>query len=180
MGPARPRIGAAAPALTRRRCRARRSAGDAAGGGRRRSAPVPVPGRRAPAEPGPAMGALTSRQNAGVEEVDVPANSVYRYPPKSGKRGGCRFCSALGRGGTRCDLVPRMEGFPSSRSLAGSGMPLGTPTLSLKAPELWGWCWGTRRRQGNPWEHPWGSPFPGAPSLAQPLQLARVAATLIP
>ncbi|XP_064858731.1 E3 ubiquitin ligase RNF157-like isoform X3 [Oncorhynchus nerka] len=30
------------------------------------------------------MGALTSRQNAGVEEVDVPSNSVYRYPPKSG------------------------------------------------------------------------------------------------
>uniref|UniRef100_A0A8B9F9C0 E3 ubiquitin-protein ligase n=1 Tax=Amazona collaria TaxID=241587 RepID=A0A8B9F9C0_9PSIT len=30
------------------------------------------------------MGALTSRQNAGVEEVDVPANSVYRYPPRSG------------------------------------------------------------------------------------------------
>ncbi|XP_027510364.1 E3 ubiquitin ligase RNF157 isoform X2 [Corapipo altera] len=30
------------------------------------------------------MGALTSRQNAGVEEVDIPANSVYRYPPKSG------------------------------------------------------------------------------------------------
>ncbi|XP_042689145.1 E3 ubiquitin ligase RNF157 [Centrocercus urophasianus] len=34
------------------------------------------------------MGALTSRQNAGVEEVDIPANSVYRYPPKSRKRGG--------------------------------------------------------------------------------------------
>ncbi|XP_053939155.1 E3 ubiquitin ligase RNF157 isoform X2 [Cuculus canorus] len=51
--------------------------------------PAPVPGGRAPrrippAEPGPAMGALTSRQNAGVEEVDIPANSVYRYPPKSG------------------------------------------------------------------------------------------------
>ncbi|XP_033923382.1 E3 ubiquitin ligase RNF157 isoform X1 [Melopsittacus undulatus] len=30
------------------------------------------------------MGALSSRQNAGVEEVDVPANSVYRYPPRSG------------------------------------------------------------------------------------------------
>ncbi|XP_067164563.1 E3 ubiquitin ligase RNF157 isoform X2 [Apteryx mantelli] len=30
------------------------------------------------------MGALTSRQNAGVEEVDIPAHSVYRYPPKSG------------------------------------------------------------------------------------------------
>ncbi|XP_071066920.1 E3 ubiquitin ligase RNF157 isoform X2 [Dasypus novemcinctus] len=31
-----------------------------------------------------AMGALTSRQHAGVEEVDIPSNSVYRYPPKSG------------------------------------------------------------------------------------------------
>ncbi|XP_033840240.1 E3 ubiquitin ligase RNF157 [Periophthalmus magnuspinnatus] len=30
------------------------------------------------------MGALTSRQNMGVEEVDIPSNSVYRYPPKSG------------------------------------------------------------------------------------------------
>lgn len=81
------------------------------------------------------MGALTSRQNAGVEEVDVPANSVYRYPPKSGKRGGgAGSAPRWGGGGTRCDLVPRMEGFPSSRSLAGSGMPLGTPTLSLKAP----------------------------------------------
>ncbi|KYO31197.1 E3 ubiquitin ligase RNF157 isoform X2 [Alligator mississippiensis] len=30
------------------------------------------------------MGALASRQQAGVEELDVPANSVYRYPPKSG------------------------------------------------------------------------------------------------
>jgi hypothetical protein len=31
------------------------------------------------------MGALTSRQHAGVEEVDIPSNSVYRYPPKSGE-----------------------------------------------------------------------------------------------
>lgn len=31
------------------------------------------------------MGALTSRQNIGVEEVDIPSNSVYRYPPKSGE-----------------------------------------------------------------------------------------------
>ncbi|XP_073462261.1 E3 ubiquitin ligase RNF157 isoform X2 [Aquarana catesbeiana] len=30
------------------------------------------------------MGALTSRQHAGVEEVDMPSNSIYRYPPKSG------------------------------------------------------------------------------------------------
>lgn len=104
IGPARPRIGAAAPALTRRRCRARRRAGDAAGGGRRRSAPVPVPGRRAPVEPGPAMGALTSRQNAGVEEVDIPANSVYRYPPKSGKRGGVPALLRAGEGGPGATL----------------------------------------------------------------------------
>lgn len=31
------------------------------------------------------MGALISRQNIGVEEVDIPSSSVYRYPPKSGK-----------------------------------------------------------------------------------------------
>ncbi|KAM8947105.1 E3 ubiquitin ligase RNF157 isoform 1-T1 [Pelodytes ibericus] len=30
------------------------------------------------------MGALTSRQHAGVEEMDMPSNSIYRYPPKSG------------------------------------------------------------------------------------------------
>ncbi|XP_040185994.1 E3 ubiquitin ligase RNF157 isoform X4 [Rana temporaria] len=30
------------------------------------------------------MGALTSRQHAGVEEVDMPSSSIYRYPPKSG------------------------------------------------------------------------------------------------
>lgn len=40
------------------------------------------------------MGALTSRQHAGVEEVDVPAHAVYRYPPKSGERR-----PAAGRGG---------------------------------------------------------------------------------
>ena len=30
------------------------------------------------------MGALTSRQNAGVEEVDIVSNHAYKYPPKSG------------------------------------------------------------------------------------------------
>ncbi|XP_041073370.1 E3 ubiquitin ligase RNF157 isoform X2 [Carcharodon carcharias] len=30
------------------------------------------------------MGSLNSRQEAGVEELDLPAGSVYRYPPKSG------------------------------------------------------------------------------------------------
>lgn len=31
------------------------------------------------------MGALTSRQNADVEETDIGSNHAYRYPPKSGK-----------------------------------------------------------------------------------------------
>lgn len=31
------------------------------------------------------MGALTSRQSGGVEEVDIGVNHAYRYPPKSGQ-----------------------------------------------------------------------------------------------
>lgn len=30
------------------------------------------------------MGALTSRQHAGVEEADVVSNHAYKYPPRSG------------------------------------------------------------------------------------------------
>lgn len=30
------------------------------------------------------MGSLTSRQHAGVEEVDVVSNHAYKYPPRSG------------------------------------------------------------------------------------------------
>lgn len=32
------------------------------------------------------MGSLTSRQNAGVEEVDITSNHAYKYPPRSGIR----------------------------------------------------------------------------------------------
>lgn len=31
------------------------------------------------------MGAFTSRNNAGVEEVDIASNNAYRYPPKMGE-----------------------------------------------------------------------------------------------
>nr|XP_045618956.1 E3 ubiquitin-protein ligase MGRN1-like isoform X4 [Procambarus clarkii] len=48
------------------------------------------------------MGAITSRQNAGVEEVDIGVNHAYKYPPKSGNyfsshfiMGGERFETAL-------------------------------------------------------------------------------------
>uniref|UniRef100_A0A8D0GRH9 E3 ubiquitin-protein ligase n=1 Tax=Sphenodon punctatus TaxID=8508 RepID=A0A8D0GRH9_SPHPU len=52
------------------------------------------------------MGALTSRQNAGVEEVDVPSNSIYRYPPKSGSY----FASHFIMGGEKFDST-QPEGY---------------------------------------------------------------------
>lgn len=30
------------------------------------------------------MGAITSRQHAGVEEVDIVSTHAYKYPPRSG------------------------------------------------------------------------------------------------
>lgn len=52
------------------------------------------------------MGAFTSRQNAGVEEVDIPSNSVYRYPPKSGSY----FASHFIMGGEKFDST-HPEGY---------------------------------------------------------------------
>ncbi|XP_062858829.1 E3 ubiquitin ligase RNF157 isoform X2 [Trichomycterus rosablanca] len=52
------------------------------------------------------MGALTSRQHAGVEEVDIPSNSVYRYPPKSGSY----FASHFIMGGEKFDSA-QPEGY---------------------------------------------------------------------
>uniref|UniRef100_A0A672LFK4 E3 ubiquitin-protein ligase n=1 Tax=Sinocyclocheilus grahami TaxID=75366 RepID=A0A672LFK4_SINGR len=52
------------------------------------------------------MGALTSRQNAGVEEVDIASNSVYRYPPKSGSY----FANHFIMGGEKFDST-HPEGF---------------------------------------------------------------------
>lgn len=87
-------------------------------------APVPVPGGRnprrpPPAEPEPAMGALTSRQNAGVEEVDIPANSVYRYPPKSGEPPGCLGSRSRRWGGTEGSE----SGTHRARPCSGRGDP---------------------------------------------------------
>lgn len=31
------------------------------------------------------MGSILSRRIAGVEDIDIQANSAYRFPPKSGK-----------------------------------------------------------------------------------------------
>ncbi|XP_014245790.1 probable E3 ubiquitin-protein ligase MGRN1 isoform X2 [Cimex lectularius] len=52
------------------------------------------------------MGALASRQNAGVEEVDVVSNHAYKYPPKSGNYFGSHFIM----GGERFD-TPQPEAY---------------------------------------------------------------------
>ncbi|XP_054268657.1 probable E3 ubiquitin-protein ligase MGRN1 [Macrosteles quadrilineatus] len=52
------------------------------------------------------MGALTSRQNAGVEEVDIVSNHAYKYPPKSGNYFGSHFIM----GGERFD-TPQPEAY---------------------------------------------------------------------
>lgn len=43
---------------------------------------------RVQTRPGPprTMGSILSRRIAGVEDIDIQANSAYRYPPKSGER----------------------------------------------------------------------------------------------
>ncbi|XP_011860425.1 PREDICTED: RING finger protein 157 [Vollenhovia emeryi] len=53
------------------------------------------------------MGSLTSRQNAGVEEVHIPSNhALYKYPPRSGSYFGSHFIM----GGERFD-TPQPEAY---------------------------------------------------------------------
>ncbi|XP_020281991.1 RING finger protein 157 [Pseudomyrmex gracilis] len=52
------------------------------------------------------MGSLTSRQNAGVEEVDITSNNAYKYPPRSGSYFGSHFIM----GGERFD-TPQPEAY---------------------------------------------------------------------
>lgn len=52
------------------------------------------------------MGAITSRQNAGVEEVDMVNHHAYRYPPRSGNYFGTHFIM----GGERFD-TPQPESY---------------------------------------------------------------------
>ncbi|KAL6440549.1 hypothetical protein ACFW04_003212 [Cataglyphis niger] len=52
------------------------------------------------------MGSLTSRQNAGVEEVDITSNHAYKYPPRTGSYFGSHFIM----GGERFD-TPQPEAY---------------------------------------------------------------------
>lgn len=81
------------------------------------------------------MGALTSRQHAGVEEVDIPSNSVYRYPPKSGEgaaRAGEEVATLLGGGsGGARDRVLQVA---AERSWREGGRSCGRSAGVLQGP----------------------------------------------
>lgn len=67
----------------------------------------PPPAFRSRSGPPRTMGSILSRRIAGVEDIDIQANSAYRYPPKSGER-------PLGSGSGGRDLV---------RSTGGQSVP---------------------------------------------------------
>ncbi|XP_043819969.1 E3 ubiquitin-protein ligase MGRN1 isoform X2 [Dromiciops gliroides] len=52
------------------------------------------------------MGSILSRRIAGVEDIDIQANSAYRYPPKSGNY----FATHFFMGGEKFD-TPHPEGY---------------------------------------------------------------------
>lgn len=72
------------------------------------------------------MGSLLSRRIAGVEDIDIQANSAYRYPPKSGEarrwlRPPPPRPSARAPAG---DPSPLRGGFPGPGRLLGRGAEL--------------------------------------------------------
>lgn len=89
-------------------------------------------GRRSPGDAAiaAAMGALTSRQHAGVEEVDIPSNSVYRYPPKSGEG--------------RARATGRAEGRPRVGCCGRATRWPGRPRVGRGAGEVFGMQGGGR------------------------------------
>lgn len=104
------------------------------------------------------MGALTSRQHAGVEEVDIPSNSVYRYPPKSGE-GRARARRGPG-GGEAARRMLRASGAAvraaPSRPQSGGGLP----AAGRGVPLIAGPCDAVRRAAGACGGHR-GHPPPG-------------------
>lgn len=94
--------------------------------------PPPLCAPGPPALSAAAMGSLLSRRIAGVEDIDIQANSAYRYPPKSGEgRGeGDRPCRARcppgrarrpGRGLRECLSPPALAERPWTDACGHSG-----------------------------------------------------------
>uniref|UniRef100_A0A6A7G4Y0 RING-type E3 ubiquitin transferase n=2 Tax=Hirondellea gigas TaxID=1518452 RepID=A0A6A7G4Y0_9CRUS len=80
------------------------------------------------------MGAFTSRQNAGVEEVAIGVNHAYRYPPKQGNY----FSSHFIMGGEKFDTaLPEMYLFGENMDLNFLGSrpaPFPYPAPSASEP----------------------------------------------
>lgn len=80
------------------------------------------------------MGSILSRRIAGVEDIDIQANSAYRYPPKSGERPVRARTARRGLGGRRGGQDAPTRG---PRCRGGVGALLGPPPFLLSAsPEL--------------------------------------------
>lgn len=106
------------------------------------------------ASPGPpallaaAMGSLLSRRIAGVEDIDIQANSAYRYPPKSGEGRGATPLSAgsgEGDGPSPGPVTPgRPEGDRRSRGRCRGGWAAGFPGEGVAGVPV------TGRAEGGP------------------------------
>lgn len=100
-----------------------RAAAAAVGAGRSPPRCSVSPG--ATALPAAAMGSLLSRRIAGVEDIDIQANSAYRYPPKSGEGRGAAPLSAgdggRGMGLRRAPCPPPPQAAPRGTGVAGGG-----------------------------------------------------------
>lgn len=102
--------------------------------------------------PAAAMGSLLSRRIAGVEDIDIQANSAYRYPPKSGEGRGAAPLSAGNGGGGRAFAWPgapqaaprrRRRRSGGSRGPQGKGLrECSSPAGSERGPGLLWLCSG--------------------------------------
>lgn len=85
---------------------------------------------QAPALPGSlrTMGSILSRRIAGVEDIDIQANSAYRYPPKSGERPARPRARGRARPGAQRGVGrARPRGAPRRRAVGSTG-PAAVPT----------------------------------------------------
>lgn len=106
------------------------------------------------------MGSILSRRIAGVEDIDIQANSAYRYPPKSGERSapgayGKARAGTLARRARGRGLGP---GRPARRPLGRSyPEPLRGPAAPTPRRG-----WGPRRNLPEPYP---ALPLPGLGDL---------------
>ncbi|KAG8506469.1 E3 ubiquitin-protein ligase MGRN1, partial [Galemys pyrenaicus] len=106
--------------------------------------PPPRPDSARPGPPRPlrTMGSILSRRIAGVEDIDIQANSAYRYPPKSGERaagrgpgGGCGARRGPGAAAARASRPEAPRALGPNPWCGAASRP--HPVLSFSPPP-WG------------------------------------------